>query len=159
MLVLCLGNDLRSDDGVGWQIADTLLREPPEGATILKSALSGLHLLDELCGYSTVLVVDAIRTGNHVPGTVLSFPLQEIRAPAGPFPHTMGVPSILQRASEMGLEVPRRVHVVAVEVEDLVTLKEGLSGPVQSCISEAARAVRDAIIHLEKSDRQEAEVP
>jgi hydrogenase maturation protease len=92
-----------------------------------------------------VVVVDAVRTGAHAPGTVLSFPLEDLHAPEGPSPHAVGLPSALGRARAAGAPVPSRVHVVAVEVVDMATVGEGLTPEVAAAVAPAADAVREAV--------------
>ncbi len=143
--VLCLGNALRRDDAVALRVADVLDAAPPPGAVVRRTAVSGLYVLDELEGFDRVVVVDAVRTGRHAPGTVLSFPLEDLRAPGGPSPHAIGLPSALARAKAAGAPVPTRILVVAVEVLDLDTVGEGLTPAVEAAVGPAAEAVRRAV--------------
>lgn len=145
ILVLCLGNALRCDDAVALRVADLLERDPPRGAVVRRSALSGLYLLDEMEGFDRVVVVDAVRTRAHPPGTVLSFALEELHSPEGPSPHSIGLPSALARARAAGAPVPGAVHVVAVEVLDMENVGEGLTVPVQAAVAPAVLAVRSAV--------------
>lgn len=148
ILVLCLGNPLRRDDAVALRIADALERAPLPGATVRRSAVAGLYLLDEMEGFDRVVVVDAVRTGARPAGTVLSFPLEDLRAPEGPSPHSIGLPSALARAKAAGAPVPSRLHVVAVEVLEMETVGEGLTPPVAEAVEPAAAAVRAAVLAL-----------
>lgn len=145
VLVLCLGNALRRDDAIALRVADALERAPEAGASVRRSAASGLYLLDEMDGFDRVVVVDAVRTGSHEPGEVLSFPLEDLHAPEGPSPHSIGLPSALARARAAGAPVPSRIHVVAVEVEDMESIGVGLTPAVEAAIAPAAAAVRDAV--------------
>jgi hydrogenase maturation protease len=145
VLVLCLGNALRRDDAVALRVADALEAAPPAGAAIRRSAVSGLYLLDEMEGFDRVVVVDAVRTGAHGPGAVLSFPLEDLHAPEGPSPHAIGLPSALARARAAGAPVPSRIHVVAVEVVDMATVGEGLTPAVAAAVAPAADAAREAV--------------
>ena len=148
VLVLCLGNALRRDDAVALRVADLLESAALPGAAVRRTAVSGLYLLDEMEGFDRVVVVDAVRTGVHPPGAVLSFPLEQLRAPEGPSPHSIGLPSALARARAAGAPVPSRVHVVAVEVEDMETVGEGLTPAVAAAVAPAAEAVRLAVAAL-----------
>jgi hydrogenase maturation protease len=149
ILVLCLGNDILADDGVGWAVADALeISGLPEGVLLKKSALAGLYLLDILEGYQDVVVVDAVRTGLRLPGTVLSFPLEDLRSPTGPSPHSVGLPTVLEVARRSGVEVPGRIHLVMVEVEDMETLSEGLTDEVRRAVPAVVSAVLDAVARL-----------
>jgi hydrogenase maturation protease len=145
MLVLCLGNALRRDDAVALRVAEVLESDPPAGATVRRSALSGLYLLDEMDGFDRVVVVDAVRTRAHPPGAVLSFPIEALHSPEGPSPHAIGLPSALARARAAGIPVPSAVHVVAVEVLDMENVGEGLTAAVQAAVAPAALAVRRAV--------------
>jgi hydrogenase maturation protease len=143
VLVLCLGNALRRDDAVALRVADALEAAPPPHAVIRRSALSGLYLLDEMDGFDRVVVVDAVRTGAFPPGTVHAFPLEELRAPGGPSPHAIGLPSALELARAAGAPVPSRIHVVAVEVEDMENFGEGLTPSVAAAVPRAVEAARE----------------
>jgi hydrogenase maturation protease len=145
VLVLCLGNALRRDDAVALHVADRLDGTALPGVAVRRSAASGLYLLDEMEGFDRVVVVDAVRTGARPPGAVLSFPLEELHAPEGPSPHSIGLPSALARARAAGAPVPSRIHVVAVEVLDMETVGEGLSPEVAAAVAPAADAVREAV--------------
>jgi hydrogenase maturation protease len=132
-------------------VAVVLERSGLEGAAIRRSAASGLYLLDEMEGFDRVVVVDAVRTGTHAPGAVLSFPLEDLHAPEGPSPHAIGLPSALARARAAGAPVPSRIHVVAIEVVELERVGEGLTPEVGAAVAPAAAAVRAAVRTLASS--------
>jgi len=112
--------------------------------TVRRSAAAGLYLLDEMEGFTRVVVVDAVRTGAHPPGTVHSLPLEALHAPGGPSPHAIGLPSALALARAAGAPVPARIHLVAIEVEELETVGEGLGPAVAAAVPRAAEAARVA---------------
>jgi hydrogenase maturation protease len=149
ILVLCLGNALRRDDAVALRVADRLEAAKVPGAEVRRSAASGLYLLDEMEGFDRVVVVDAVRTLARPPGTVLSFPLEDLRAPEGPSPHSIGLPSALARARAAGAPVPSSIHVVAIEVLEMDTVGEGLTPAVAAAVEPAAEAVRAAVAALQ----------
>lgn len=148
VLVLCLGNPIRSDDAVALHVADRLLAEGLEGAVVRRSAASGLYLLDDMEGFDRVVVVDAIRSGARPPGSVASLPLEDLRAPEGPSPHAIGLPSALGRARAAGAPVPSCVHVVAIEVVDMENVGERLTPAVAAAVPAAVEAVRGAVRSL-----------
>jgi hydrogenase maturation protease len=145
-LVLCLGNDILRDDGVGWAIADVLEGMSPQPAIAVKrSALSGFYLLDELTGWDRVIVVDAVRTGQHPPGTVLSFPFEALGTEAGPSPHAVGLPTVIRLGRQSGVPLPTWIHVVAVEVDDMESFVEGLTPAVEAAVPGAVAAIRSVL--------------
>jgi hydrogenase maturation protease len=145
VLVLCLGNALRRDDAVALHVADALEVVPEPGSVVRRSAASGLSLLDDMEGFDRVVVVDAVRTGAHAPGAVLSFPLEDLHAPEGPSPHAIGLPSALARARAVGAPVPSRIHVVAIEALEMETVGEGLTAEVAAAVPRAVAEVRRAV--------------
>ena len=169
VLILCLGNDILCDDGVGWAIADELeagLSVPripspqspipsaespipnpqPPRVVVKRRALSGFYLLDELTGWDSVVVVDAVRTGAHAPGTVLSFPFEALRTEAGPSPHAAGLPTVVALGRRSGVPLPRAIHIVAVEVDDMESFVEGLTPAVRDAVPKAVDVIRSLIV-------------
>ncbi len=145
VLVLCLGNPLRRDDAVALHVAAALDAAPIPGAEVRRSAKAGLYLLDDMEGFDRVVVVDAVRTGAHPAGTVHSVALEELRAPEGPSPHAIGLPSAIARARAAGAPVPSRIRLVAVEVEVMDEVGEGLTPAVAAAVPGAVAAVRRAV--------------
>jgi hydrogenase maturation protease len=148
VLVLCLGNALRRDDAVALHVARALQASPPPGCTVATSARAGLYLLDDMEGYDRVVVVDAVQTGAHPPGTVHALPLEALHAPAGPSPHAIGLPSALSLARASGAPVPSRVELVLVEVAELDTIGESLTPAVAAAVPRAVEAARAACRRL-----------
>ena len=152
-LVLCLGNDFLRDDGVGWAIADALeeclprppIPNPQPPVSVKRSALSGFYLLDELSGWERVLVVDAVRTGQHPPGTVLSFPFEALGTEEGPSPHAVGLPTVIRLGRQSGVPLPSWIHVVAIEVDDMESFVEGLTPAVEAAVPKAVDVIRSVL--------------
>jgi hydrogenase maturation protease len=154
VLVLCLGNDILRDDGVGWAIADALEVSLPhsplptpqsQGVVVKRSALSGFYLLDEITGWDRVLVVDAVKTGAHPPGTVLSFPFAALGSGEGPSPHAVGLPTVVKLGRQSGVPLPSWIHIVAIEVDDMESFIEGLTPPVAAAVPRAVAVIRSLL--------------
>jgi hydrogenase maturation protease len=154
--VLCLGNDILRDDGVAWAVADALEEslprppapnpQPPPFA-VKRSALSGFYLLDELTGWDRVVVVDAVRTGRHPPGTVLSFPFEALGTEGGPSPHAVGLPTVIRLGRQSGVPLPSWLHIVAIEVDDMESFVEGLTPSVEAAVPGAVAMIRSVLAH------------
>ncbi|HUL60997.1 MAG TPA: hydrogenase maturation protease [Anaeromyxobacteraceae bacterium] len=144
VLVLCLGNPLRRDDAVALRVADALESSPAPGVEVRRSARAGLYLLDDMEGFDRVVVVDAVRTGASAPGAVHSLALEDLRAPEGPSPHAIGLPSAVARARAAGAAVPSHIHLVLVEAEILDEVGEGLTPAVAAAVPDAVDAARKA---------------
>ena len=114
---------------------------------VKRSALSGFYLLDELTGWDRVLVVDAVRTGAHPPGTVLSFPFEALGTEEGPSPHAVGLPTVIRLGRQSGVPLPSWIHIVAIEVEDTESFIEGLTPAVEAAVPDAVAVLRSVLAH------------
>jgi hydrogenase maturation protease len=110
--------------------------------------LSGFYVLDELTGYNQAIVVDAVRTGIHPPGTILSFPFKDLAPDAGPSPHAVGLPTVMRLGRQSGVPLPARLHIVAIEVDDVETIGEGLTPAVHGAVMPAVRMVCSVLADL-----------
>lgn len=68
MLVICIGNTLRCDDGFAWRVADELLREHDEKLHVLKVLQLTPELAETISNVELVIFVDAAAHGE--PGTL-----------------------------------------------------------------------------------------
>ena len=147
-LVLCLGNDLLRDDGVGWAVASALEGRVGSDVVVKRSALSGFYLLDELTGWERALIVDAVQTGVHPPGTVLSFAFEALGTDAGPSPHAVGLPTVVRLGRQSGVPLPSWIHVVAIEVDDAESFVEGLTPAVHAAVPKAVDVIASVLAQM-----------
>ncbi|MFI5338227.1 MAG: hydrogenase maturation protease [Candidatus Methylomirabilales bacterium] len=146
ILVLGLGNDILGDDAVGLVAARRLRGHCSAEVDVVEAAESGLGLLDFLEGRSHALLLDAILTGRHPAGTMLEFSHEDFHRTIGPSPHYAGLPEVLRLAECLAIPVPTDLCVLAMEVEDLYRIREGLSPAVNRALSgyvERARQILD----------------
>src|SRR3954449_4202022 len=69
ILVACVGNPLRADDGFGYAVAQGVA-PLPHGAELVETGIGGVALLQELMsGFDGLIIVDALDR-NEAPGTV-----------------------------------------------------------------------------------------
>lgn len=134
VLVLGLGNDLLGDDAIGLLAARQLRGLDLEQVCVEESAGVGFELFDFLEGRERALLLDAIATGRHPPGTLLEFSAADFQAPLPASPHYAGLPEMLRLAGELGIPFPGEIRVLACEVADPYRIRVGLS-------QEAARAL------------------
>lgn len=131
--MLCLGNDLIADDGLGPAIARRL-RERTPAVDAVESSLTGLGLLDELLGVERLVVVDAVVTGTAEPGAVRVVTESDVEVPRGGSPHYIGLFEALDLGRALRLPVPEEVVLVAVEAGDLSTVGGDLSDDVRAAL-------------------------
>jgi hydrogenase maturation protease len=144
--VLCLGNELLADDAFGFVVAERLRRTLPAGVEVVCSSESGFSLVERVTGCDTLIIVDSIRTG-AVPGTIHVIELESRPgAPCGfaagaadsapaDSPHRVGIMEVLKAAHALGLSVPRRVLIHAVEAADITTIGGSMDARVRNAIA------------------------
>jgi hydrogenase maturation protease len=163
-LVIGLGNPVRGDYGFGWKVAETvkerlnaesLFRLPvrPVGTKSIYYlypvevdciSLGGLSLMERLLGYERAIIVESMETGQNPVGSVRTFPLASWPYPmAGHFgsDHDTSLITALKTAENIGVDLPRRVDVVAVEAQNVYTCGKELSPPVAAAVVKAVQAV------------------
>jgi hydrogenase maturation protease len=144
ILVLCLGNEVLSDDSFGPTLAQTLNDQAHLGdqVEILYAPIAGFGLLDLLNEREKVLVVDSIVTGRARPGTLHFFPMGRLTPSRNlTTSHQMSLPTALELGKQMGYRMPDHIDVLAVEVSDVTTLGESMTGPVAAAVEPALASV------------------
>jgi hydrogenase maturation protease len=139
--VLALGNDILSDDGFAFRVAEELRAAVGEDADIVTCSEGGFALIEHLLGADRAVIVDTIITGRTRPGTVSIFPEGQLRAQPGCSLHMAGLLDVLATARALDLRVPRIVTIVAVEAADCTTLGGGMDSRVTASIPVATRLV------------------
>ncbi len=132
--LLCLGNDILSDDAIGIRVANELRGRLPEAVDVVDSMESGFHLLDYLLGVDRVIVVDSVKTGGEPPGFVYELAEGDIDTIPGTSPHYIGLFETLALGRELGLDVATELVIVAIEVVDCMTVGGDMNPVVEQAI-------------------------
>ena len=144
VLVIGVGSPDRGDDGVGPVVAAEVARRSLPGVTVL-AELTPLDLLDAWAGARTVVLVDAVRTGDP-PGTVTTLDATVTRLPVGvgaSSTHGLGLADVIEMSRSLG-RVPERLVVVGVELADC-SPGAVLSPRVRAAVGSAVETVLQAI--------------
>jgi hydrogenase maturation protease len=146
--VVCVGNELVGDDGVGIRVGRVLERLAlPDRVSVIVQPNLGLELLELLGVYDEIVIVDAMTSG-RAPGTCVRISAKEAARMANcpSCAHSLGIPEMLQIAQQL---VPDRgaaaVYVVGVEAASIDMFGIGLSEPVRAALPEAVDAVLCAV--------------
>ena len=136
ILVLGLGNDILADDAAGLLVARAVrerLREHPE-VTVEETSMHGMALLDLFVGYEKALLLDAIQTGAHPPGTLLELDPRTLGRVTSPSPHFAGLPEMMAAAEALALDYPTEFRILAVEVSDPLTVGGAMTAEVRDAL-------------------------
>ncbi len=142
-LVLGMGNPILSDDGVGIRVAqeiDRTLADPE--VTVAEAALGGLALLDLIPGYDRVIIIDAIQTEGGEVGTLYRLGVDDFAfAKHLSSPHDMNFFTALELGARLGMAIPPKITIFAIEVEDVTTVSEECTPKVKEAIPTCVETV------------------
>jgi hydrogenase maturation protease len=152
VLVLGLGNDILTDDAVGLRTAREVRRQLGDwpNLVVVECEEMGLSLLDHIVGFQDLVLVDAVQTKKAAPGFLHEVGLDDLSILPSMTPHFFGIGEALDLGRRLEMQVPDRVRIFAVEVEDPFTLGTSLSPAVKeampamveriiACLDELAR--------------------
>lgn len=144
ILVGCVGNVLRRDDGFGPALAQRLRGLPPQ-AEVLETGIGGVALLQELlAGCDGLVIVDAVDRGAE-PGTVFVItPEVEAATEHVADVHLANPERVLMMAKAMGA-LPERVAIVGCQPADVDGLDSTLSPQVEHALDLAARKIEETV--------------
>lgn len=119
--VMCIGNELLMDEGVGPACARYLLSRYafPDTVDVLDRAVMGMSIISDLRAYDFVLVLDAVEVPGARPGQVFSFAPDDV-APTPPGMaslHEVRFADVLASAELLGVRC--RGHCLGIQVENM----------------------------------------
>ncbi len=144
-LIVCIGNELVADDGLGWAVHERL-REAclPEDVRLVFLGLGGINLLDEIDGEDLLVVVDGVQLGKD-PGTVHILGWEQLpRMLARPVSgHGIGIREAICVGKKLyPARVPKEIFLVGVEGKCFNELGHGLTDEVERAVPLAVAAVQ-----------------
>jgi hydrogenase maturation protease len=143
ILIACVGNVLRRDDGFGYAVAGRLDELPP-GVEVLESGIGGMTLLQELMrGWDGLIVVDAVDR-DAAPGTLFLIE-PEIDPPSNvPDIHLATPDRVLALAGGLGC-LPERRLLVGCQPADADGVGEYLTPVVERAVPVAVERIRETL--------------
>jgi hydrogenase maturation protease len=147
LLVLGLGNDILSDDAAGLLVVRQLAVEYAGDSrmAIRETQEMGLALLDYFSGCREAILVDSIQTGTVAPGFLHELDAAGLKRLSGGTPHFLGVGETLDLGRQLGLAMPRRVRIFAIEVANAHTVGTCLSPAIQDAFPAILDRLRAAL--------------
>jgi hydrogenase maturation protease len=143
--VICCGNILASDDGIGPIIAKELQSlSLPENVEVIDAGTPGLALLNMILEARKAIIVDATITGAR-PGTIRKLNLDQLETTRKELEislHDLSIIEALRMAREVFPEkMPRELVVIGIEAESTAKPRIGLTKNVEKAVPEAVEAV------------------
>ncbi|MFH1761621.1 MAG: hydrogenase maturation protease [bacterium] len=147
ILVLGLGNDLLSDDGIGITAARRLKKENLAMIDIIESNLTGVALMDIFEGYNKAVIIDAVFTKKYRPGTIIELIPEDFSAVESPSPHYTGIAEMIKIAEQLDIVFPDEIRIIAIEVSDPFTISDKLTKPVTNIIDDLLKHLKSQLFH------------
>jgi hydrogenase maturation protease len=142
--ILCIGNELVLDDGVGIHIGRILVTLPlPAHVRVEFAPQLGFDLLDAVAGAERIVLVDAMSTG-RTPGTCVSLEGHAIERynSGASASHSISIAELMELAQRLAPERdPATLHFVGVEGILFTEYGTQLSPEVEAAIPEAVACV------------------
>jgi hydrogenase maturation protease len=142
--ILCLGNELAQDDGVGIRVGRVLRSLPlPDGVEVVLRPALGFDCLDDCQGCDHLIVVDAASTGEAA-GTCRVRDLDALAAssPAFGSTHALGLRQVLEIAYRLGGS-PSSTDAITIEAASFGPNSLELSPAVAAALPTAVELVLD----------------
>jgi hydrogenase maturation protease len=141
-LVVGYGNPLRTDDGVGWHVAERLADDPRlEGVTVLRRHQLTPELALDISVATRVVLVDARR--GVAAGTFTAARVERAEGSATTWSHHLGPPSLIALADELYGRVPE-VFLVSCGVHSF-EIGDRLSPEVEAALPRVVDAVAELV--------------
>ncbi|NMC40897.1 MAG: hydrogenase maturation protease [Bacteroidales bacterium] len=133
ILILGLGNDILSDDGIGPRlIKDIGALFPDLPARFATACCGGLEIIEMIKDHETVIFIDAIHTSSGIPGTVYHLSPSQF----GETNHLSNIHDInfieaLRTCEMLGIRPAAEIHIIAVEITEDRVFCERLSDTLE----------------------------
>ena len=148
VLILGIGNTLRSDDGLGVYIVRHMEEtgiQLPDGVSLLDGGTAGFDLLGLIDGYDKIVIVDALRTDDK-PGSIYRFtPEHAVESRARFSLHEVGIMEVIKTLRIM--DNNPEIEFVGIVPENISELNTTISQAVMESIPRAVEVILDAATH------------
>lgn len=147
-LIVGIGNALRTDDGIGIRVTETL-RNKNLGLNVdIIEGLSGIDLIGTFRGYDRVIIVDAMKS-NQEPGSIQVFSLGDLhsRKITHTFSsHDLDISGLLNLGKEIFPDhMPDDVVIIGIEADDITTFSDSCTPKVEKAAGIAVKMIEQLV--------------
>lgn len=143
ILILGLGNDILTDDGIGPRLVSDLSSMIISGNVHFNVACcGGLEVMEYIKGYQQVVFIDAIRTRGGNPGDVYYFKPSDFKETSHLSSlHDITFLTALNLGNTLELDLPSDLHIIAVEIIEDMEFSNELTAPLKAGYPEILKKV------------------
>ena len=150
ILILGIGNDILTDDAIGPKIVKRLQEDLSyDNISFLTAAAGGLEILEMIKNYQQVIIIDAIKTRDGIPGTVYYLTPENFKETLhiSSF-HDVSFLTALKLAAKLEIPVPGRIDIIAVEIVEDLTFSNDFSKPISDKYDKIYHEIRETVVGL-----------
>jgi hydrogenase maturation protease len=143
-IVVGLGNPILADDSVGIKVAELFKEAIPlnSGVDVVEAYAGGLRLMEAIAGYERAIIVDAMKTGLHPPGTIQMLSLESLTKTRNTLcTHDSDLSTALTLGRDLGLAIPDLVEIMGIEADDVESFSEELTSGVRRALQPTVAAL------------------
>jgi hydrogenase maturation protease len=154
ILVIGIGNDILTDDGIGPKLCDFLKDHFKNSAIDFeKLNVGGLEILEFIQGYKKVIFIDAIKTRQGNIGDVYVFTPKDFKETANLSNlHDTSFLTALELGKSMEFNIPDQIYIIAVEIKEDMVFSEYFTEELESNLPEILERVADVMNDLLAED-------
>lgn len=142
-LIIGVGNPILKDDGVGIH-AVRELKKTLTGVDFLEESVSGLELIEQFRGYDRVVIIDAVKTQDGVPGEMYHLSPDDMPTLHGLSPHDADFRTALEYGKRF-MGVMPAIEIFGIEVENVTEYGETLTAEVERSLHAIVEKIKDAL--------------
>lgn len=144
--ILCLGNALHGDDGLGEAVFEAMQGRPlPDAVSLMRVPFVGVDTLPSVEGCERLLIVDALQ-GFGAPGSVHVLRPDDIAEETSDASHGEGLGCWLARLPAW-LEAMPDIEVIGVEAARMRPFSPGLSAEVAASVDAVCERLLERAAH------------
>ncbi len=143
-IIIGIGNPVLTDDSVGIKVARTLAQElqGEKDVTTREMCAGGIRLMEALEGYQEAVIIDAIVTEGGRPGSMYCLQPSDLMNTRNTCStHDANLVDALEFGKLLGLSLPDKIRIWAIEAADVTNFSESLTQPVQEAVPRVVQAI------------------
>jgi hydrogenase maturation protease len=132
-LILGLGNDILTDDGIGPRLVRDLAQLIDNPTVRFDIAnFGGLEIIEYIKGYEKVVFIDAIHNRDGIPGDVYYFIPSDFKETSHLSSlHDVNFLTALELGNTLNLDLPADLHIIAIEIVEDMEFSEEFTPPLK----------------------------
>lgn len=156
VLIIGIGNELRSDDTAGLDASRKLKKLKLRNVNVVESDGDGTKLIELWSGYRNVIVIDAVATGNipH-PGAIHKIDTKRHKKLLEQFSfstHTFSIVQAIKLSTSLG-NLPENFFIYGIEGSNF-SYGDRMKPEVESSVIDAVSLVQNKVLNLQRNVKE-----